>query len=231
MPKYLNSGDLFLLQILFCGSSLLVAEALATAQMTAPRAVLAAKIDTFLIAALAFLPCCTGGIRHGRYAAGLGAVVTLAAIGCYLLVTLSPGFDFIDSQPWLGYGFLTGAQLCTVVRHAAARWFIQRSANRLHRAHTATREINDGDPGNFGPTSTSAALDVDAGAQHGPGERPGHLFRGLGDAKLEKLDEIFSVSLHMHLPIGEVCRGARVRGSSALRIRPRHFLPVVCVVL
>eukprot|EP01043_Picozoa_sp_COSAG02_P024861 COSAG02_NODE_1376_length_12993_cov_56.849542_1_plen_337_part_10 len=167
--------------------------------------------------------------RHGvliSLALCIGAVFAFLFTSYSTAQSFSISFS---SQSYYGFGLLGGAQGCIVGRNAMARCLIRRNARRLHApdkpvsaALSSLRETDQDTaprkdakpavntaPAAEGDNASSGTASAEQDETRGPefdmrGEQEDddeHLFRGLDEDDLTKLDAVFTTPLYLHHPI------------------------------
>ncbi len=167
--------------------------------------------------------------RHGRHGFLISLALCIAAVFAFLFTSYSTTQSFgisFSSQSYYGLALLAGAQGCVVGRNAMARCLIRRNARRLHAPDTPVsaalsslrktdqdtvprkdaRPADNTGPaegGNASSGTASAEQDETRGPEFDMGEQDDdeHLFRGLDEDDLTKLDAVFTTPLYLHHPI------------------------------
>jgi hypothetical protein len=165
--------------------------------------------------------------RHGRFGVLASLVMCLGAMFAFMFTSYSTAQSFgvsFNSQSYYGFALLGGAQGCVVGRNAMARCLIRRNARRLH----ATARAGDASSSNVQPVGPAVAAkggavtpgvakaesgDAAMLAKHNETrdaefdvideqtDADEHLFRGLDEDELTKLDAVFTTPLYLHYPI------------------------------
>ena len=171
----------------------------------------------------------TEAARHGRGGVLLSMLLCLGAVFAFLFTshTSAAGFGLsFSGHSYVGYALLGGAQLCGVGRNAMARCLIRRNARQLHAPPAADRlgvaaptaaakpvaavEAPAAEPEN--EPSPAGADGGDAPAEVRGAEKASalgeededpdsHLFRGLEEEELAKLDSVFTTPLYLRYPL------------------------------
>ena len=188
----------------------------------------AAVVSVFLFSVLPSRCCCcrgggSGGWakeagRHGRRGELINMLLCGAAAFAFMFVEYDGGFALgfcpdprqgLSKDMLGGYIMLAVSQFLFVGRNAMARCMIRRNARLLHgvSAELTVAEDDDAEAEDDGAAGDTAGAEATETRLAEPPQAEGeldddtHLFRGLNEEALTKLDSIFTTPLYLHYPL------------------------------